>query len=151
MHALKPAGINKPLWPKKLDSAPPRTVQNRYYQVCRINEVIMPKRENLGEFEQVVLLTLVRLKDQAYGRAIRQEIADRTGRDVGIGSIYSTLDRLEEKGHISSTLGDPTPKRGGRAKRYYRLERSGFLALKRMQEMYARLWDGLLHDQETFQ
>jgi DNA-binding PadR family transcriptional regulator len=58
--------------------------------------------------------------------AIRQEIADRTGRDVGIGSIYSALDRLEAKRHVSSTLGDPTPKRGGRAKRYYLLERSGF-------------------------
>jgi DNA-binding PadR family transcriptional regulator len=111
----------------------------------------MPRGEYLGEFEQVVLLALARLKDQAYGMAIRQEIADRTGRDVGIGSIYSALDRLEEKGHISSTLGDPTPKRGGRAKRYYRLERSGFSALKRMREMYARLWDGLVHDQEAFE
>jgi DNA-binding PadR family transcriptional regulator len=61
----------------------------------------MSPRDYLGEFEQVVLLTLVRLKDNAYGMAMRQEIADRTGRDVGIGSIYSALDRLEAKGYIS--------------------------------------------------
>ncbi len=110
----------------------------------------MPQREFPGEFEQVVLLTLARLKDQAYGMAIRQEIADRTGRDVGIGSVYSALDRMEAKGFISSTLGDPTPERGGRAKRYYRLEQAGLLALQRAREMYVRLWDGLVLDRESF-
>jgi DNA-binding PadR family transcriptional regulator len=111
----------------------------------------MAKREFPGEFEQVVLLTVARLKDQAYGMAIRQEIADRTGRDVGIGSVYSALDRMEEKGFISSTTGDPTPERGGKAKRYYRLERDGFLALQRAREMFARLWDGLVLDEGAFQ
>ena len=111
----------------------------------------MKSREYLGEFEQVVLLTLVRLKDQAYGMAIRQEIADRTGRDVGIGSIYSALDRLETKGYISSRLADPTPERGGRAKRYYGLERAGFLAIKRAQEMHAQLWDGLVLEEGACQ
>lgn len=110
----------------------------------------MSQREYPGEFEQAVLLTLARLKDRAYGMAIRQEIADRTARDVGIGSVYSALDRLEAKRFISSTLGDPTPERGGRAKRFYRLERAGFLALKRARDMYARLWDGLVLDQEAF-
>ena len=110
----------------------------------------MKPREYLGEFEQVVLLTLVRLKDQAYGMAIRQEIADRTGRDVGIGSIYSALDRLETKGYISSQLADPTPERGGRAKRYYVLERAGFLAIKRAQEMQTQLWDGLVLDEGSY-
>jgi DNA-binding PadR family transcriptional regulator len=110
----------------------------------------MSPRDYLGEFEQVVLLTLVRLKDNAYGMAMRQEIADRTGRDVGIGSIYSALDRLEAKGYISSLLGDPTPERGGRAKRYYRLERAGFRAIKRAQEMQAQLWDGLVLDEGAF-
>ncbi len=108
----------------------------------------MPNREFPGEFEQVVLLTVARLKDQAYGMAIRQEIADRTGRDVGIGSVYSALDRMEAKGFVSSTLGDPTPERGGKAKRYYRLERAGFFALQRAREMFAQLWDGLVFDQE---
>ena len=65
----------------------------------------MQGREVPGEFEQVVLLTVARLEDEAYGMAIRQEIADRTGRDVGIGSVYSALDRMEAKGFVSSTLG----------------------------------------------
>ncbi len=110
----------------------------------------MSQREFPGEFEQVVLLTLARLKDRAYGMAIRQEIADRTGRDVGIGSVYSALDRMEEKGFISSSVADPTPERGGKAKRYYRLERAGFLALQRARDMFARLWDGLVLDEGAF-
>lgn len=109
----------------------------------------MSAREYPGEFEQVVLLTVARLKDDAYGMAIRQEIADRTGRDVGIGSVYSALDRMEAKGFLSSTLGDPTPERGGRAKRYYRLERAGVLALQRARQMFASLWEGLVLDQEV--
>ena len=88
----------------------------------------MSSREYPGEFEQVVLLTVARLNGEAYGMAIREEIADRTGRDVGIGSVYSALDRMEAKGFVSSSLGDPTPERGGRAKRYYRLERAGVRA-----------------------
>ena len=106
----------------------------------------MTKREFPGEFEQVVLLTVARLSDQAYGMAIRQEIAARTGRDVGIGSVYSALDRMEEKGFVSSVLGDPTPERGGKAKRYYKLEQAGVLALGRAREMFARLWEGLVLD-----
>lgn len=109
----------------------------------------MPIREYPGEFEQVVLLTVARLKDDAYGMAIRQDIADRTGRDVGIGSVYSALDRVEAKGFVSSTLGDPTPERGGRAKRFYRLERAGALALHRAREMFASLWEGLVLDHEA--
>jgi len=111
----------------------------------------MARREFLGEFEQVVLLTIARLKANAYGMAIRQEIADRTGREVGIGSVYSALDRMEEKGFVSSTMGDPTPERGGKAKRYYRLERHGVLALKRANDMFARLWEGLVLDEEALQ
>jgi DNA-binding PadR family transcriptional regulator len=110
----------------------------------------MTSREYPGEFEQVVLLTVARLKDEAYGMGIRQEIADRTGRDVGIGSVYSALDRMEAKGFVSSTLGDPTPERGGRAKRYYRLEPAGVLALQRAREMFANLWEGLVLDQEAY-
>lgn len=106
----------------------------------------MTKREFPGEFEQVVLLTIARLKEDAYGMAIRQEIADRTGRDVGIGSVYSALDRMEEKGFVSSTVGDPTPERGGKAKRYYKLERAGVMALERARDMFASLWEGLVLD-----
>lgn len=109
----------------------------------------MSAREYPGEFEQVVLLTVARLKEDAYGMAIRQEIAERTGREVGIGSVYSALDRLEAKGFVSSSLGDPTPERGGRAKRFYRLERAGVRALHRAREMFASLWEGLVLDQEA--
>jgi PadR family transcriptional regulator PadR len=111
----------------------------------------MGNRGYPGEFEQVVLLAVARLKDEAYGMAIRQEIADRTGRDVGIGSVYSALDRMEQKGYLSSALGDPTPERGGKAKRFYRLEGEGVLALHRAQEMFAALWDGLALGEETSQ
>lgn len=110
----------------------------------------MSKGEFLGEFEQVVLLALARLRDRAYGMAIRQEIERRTGRDVGIGSVYSALDRLERKRYVSSRVGHPTPERGGRAKRYYRLERAGYLALTRSQEMFASLWEGLDLDPEAY-
>ena len=109
----------------------------------------MSPRDYPGEFEQVVLLTVARLGGKAYGMAIRQEIADRTGREVGIGSVYSALDRMEAKGFVSSSLGDPTPERGGRAKRYYRLERAGALALHRARQMFASLWEGLTLDQDA--
>lgn len=110
----------------------------------------MPKGDFLGEFEQIVLLALARLKDRAYGMAIREEIEDRTGRDVGIGSVYSALDRMEKKGFVSSRVGDPTPERGGRAKRFYSLKSHGFVALERTHEMYASLWDGLQLDRDAY-
>jgi DNA-binding PadR family transcriptional regulator len=109
----------------------------------------MSKGEFLGEFEHVVLLALARLREQAYGMAIREEIDRRTGRDVAIGSVYSALDRMEKKGYVESRVGDPTPERGGRAKRYYQLRRAGVVALTRAREMYAELWDGLEIDTEA--
>ena len=74
----------------------------------------------LGEFEQLVLLALVRLGAEAYGVAIRDEIEREAGRDVTVGAVYTTLLRLENKGLVASRLGDPTPQRGGRRKKYYR-------------------------------
>ena len=109
----------------------------------------MPNSAFLGEFEQVVLLAVARLKQKAYGMAIRQVIADRTGQDVAIGSVYSALDRMERKGLLSSDLGDPTPERGGRAKRYYQLRRPGIVVLARCREMYNNLWEGLELDQDA--
>lgn len=103
----------------------------------------MAKGEYLGEFEQVVLLALARLQDRAYGMSIRQEIEQRTSRDVAIGSVYSALDRLERKGYITSKVGDPTPQRGGRAKRYYSMARPGLMALKRTLATVDSLLDGL--------
>ena len=86
------------------------------------------------------------------GRAFFSEMldADRTGRDVGIGSVYSALDRMEVKGFLTSTIGEPTPERGGRAKRYYRLEPAGVSALQRAREMFSNLWDGLALDEGGF-
>ena len=98
----------------------------------------------LGEFEQVVLLAILRLGDAAYGVTIRQEIAACTDRDPAPGALYTTLDRLEEKGLVASKYGDPTPERGGRAKRYFTVTASGVRAVARAQRAYQRLLKGLV-------
>ena len=103
----------------------------------------MPRGEYLGEFEQIVLLTVVRLKDSAYGIALRDEIERRTSREVSVGSVYKALDRMEKRGLVVSTLGDPTPERGGRAKRFNRLELPGVVALHESRVSLTNLWDGL--------
>ena len=103
----------------------------------------MPKGDNIGELEHIVLLVLARLADDAYGMAIADEIEARTGRRVAAGAVYSALDRLERKGMVASRLGRPTKERGGRAKRFYALREPGLDALKRAQEMLQALWDGL--------
>ena len=102
----------------------------------------MNKVSFLGELEQIVLLTVLRLGDDAYGTAIRSELESRTGRSVARGAIYITLDRLVKKGYLSSRLGDPTPERGGRAKRYFTLTRDGVAALKDSREALLKLWSG---------
>ena len=104
----------------------------------------MAKGENLGEFEQIALLALLRLRANAYGASIRQEIAERTGRDVSVGAVYTTLERLERKGFVSSARGAPTPERGGRAKRYYKIEAPGEHALQKSRETMDRMWAGLV-------
>ena len=98
---------------------------------------------SLGEFEQVVLLAVLRLGDAAYAVSVRDEILDCTGRDVSRGSIYITLDRLETKGYLRSYLADPTPERGGRAKRYYALRPRAVEALKDSRRALVALWKGL--------
>lgn len=100
----------------------------------------MSKASSLGEFEQVAMLALIRLQNNAYGVPIRQEISERIGRDVSIGAIYTTLDRLEKKGFVSSRLGDPTPERGGRAKRYFKVEAPGIKALNESRKVMRRMW-----------
>ena len=97
----------------------------------------------LGEFEQVVLLAILRLDDAAYGVTIRREIAERTDRDPSPGALYTTLDRMEEKGLVTSSYGDPTAERGGRAKRYFAVTKDGVRAVARAQRAYQRLLDGL--------
>lgn len=104
----------------------------------------MPDPVNLGEFEQVVLLAILRLqKVGAYGVSIREEIASCTKRDPAPGAIYTTLDRLEKKGMVGSSAGDPTPERGGRQKRYYRVTAEGVRLLKRARSDFQRLSEGL--------
>ena len=86
---------------------------------------------HLGEFEQLVLFALLRLGDDAYGVRIRREIEQRTGRHVTSGAVYTTLGRLESRGFVASRLGETTPERGGRRRKYYRLEARGADALQR--------------------
>ena len=87
--------------------------------------------QSLGEFEQIILLALARLSDEAYGVAVQREIRDRTGRDVSLGSVYKTLLRLEAKGLVESWAGEPAPRRGGRRKKHYRLQAAGMRELQR--------------------
>jgi len=103
----------------------------------------MAATPSLGEFEQVVLLAILRLGDRAYGVSIREEIQARTDREPAPGALYTTLDRLEEKGLVRSRLGDPTPQRGGRAKRYVEVTAAGVEAVARAQRSYRRLLEGL--------
>lgn len=104
----------------------------------------MSRIQNLGDFEQVMLLAILRLSnDGAYGVSIRKEICERTERKPTPGAIYTTLERLAEKGLVQSSIGEATPERGGRAKRYYSLTAIGLAALQRAQGEYQNLLQGL--------
>jgi len=98
---------------------------------------------SLGEFEHVVLLAVLRLGDEAYAVPILDEIERCTGRSISRGSVYITLDRLETKGYLRSWLADPTPERGGRAKRYYALRPRAIAALRDSRRALVALWRGL--------
>jgi DNA-binding PadR family transcriptional regulator len=100
-------------------------------------------REFLGGFELLVLLALVRLGDEAYGVPISDAIEESSGRDVAIGSVYITLDRLERKGLVSSTLGEPTAERGGRAKTYFQITAKGLREVRRAMRTLIALWRGV--------
>jgi PadR family transcriptional regulator, regulatory protein PadR len=113
------------LWPPDARS-PPNSCRGRSSNPSRrravyfsdiVGEIVS---NGLGEFEQLVLLALMRLEPEAYGVAIRDEIEKRTGRSVALGAVYTTLLRLEDKRLVATRLGDPTPQRGGRRKKYYR-------------------------------
>ncbi len=103
----------------------------------------MSKGDYLGEFELIVMLGVLRLGEDAYGKRIWEEIEDRTGRTVMIAAVYAALDRLERKGFVSSWVGDPTPVRGGRAKRYFQIERPGKAAVERSRKMLVSMFAGL--------
>ncbi len=96
-----------------------------------------------GPFEQATLLAIMRLGDNAYGVPLRRELSERLGRDVSYGAIYTTLERMESKGFVSSRVGGATAERGHRAKRYYTIEAPGVRALEAARSAAASMWSGL--------
>jgi DNA-binding PadR family transcriptional regulator len=102
----------------------------------------------LGEFEQLVLFAVLHLDADAYGVGIRRDIEDRAGRRVSAGAIYTTLERLESRGLVTSEWGEPTPERGGKRKRYYRLEPAGRDALSRSWHAMRAMARGSAHKLE---
>lgn len=104
----------------------------------------MARGTSLGEFEQIVLLAILRLADGAYGVTIGREIAQCTGRAIAPGAMYTTLERLERKKLVRSWLGEATPQRGGRAKRYFAVTRGGVAAVAAAQRAYKSLLQGVV-------
>ncbi len=103
----------------------------------------MSERDSLGEFEHIIVLALLQLEDRAYGVTVRQEIESRTHREVSIGAVYATLERLETKGYVRSHRGEPTPERGGRSKRFFRVTPKGLTAVNRTQRAIQSMSQGL--------
>lgn len=100
-------------------------------------------RESLGHFELLVLLALLRQGDEAYGVPIAQAIEQSTGKPVILASVYNTLERLEEKGLVGSMVGQPTPERGGRGKRYFSITTTGLREVRAAKKALTILWRGL--------
>lgn len=98
---------------------------------------------SLGDFEQIVILAILRLGKNAYGVTIRSEIKSRTGRDSSPGALYTTLDRFEQKPFVTSRMRSPTPQRRGRPKRFYAVTRAGVKAVAESQKAYRSLMEGL--------
>jgi PadR family transcriptional regulator PadR len=103
----------------------------------------MREHSYLSEFELILLLTILRLGDDAYGVPLSRELSQLRGKDVSAGSVYAALDRLELKGLITSRLGESSPERGGRAKRYFRVTEEGLLSLQETRRVLTRLWKAL--------
>lgn len=103
----------------------------------------MRKGEYLGNFDLMLLLALLRLGEDAYGVTIAQELEKQTGREVVVASVYATLDRLQERGLVTSSMGESTPERGGRAKRYFRITRAGIREVRDAQRSLVNLWKDL--------
>jgi DNA-binding PadR family transcriptional regulator len=100
-------------------------------------------REAVGSFELMVMLAVIRLSDDAYGVPICKVIEESTGREVLLGSVYAALERLEEKDFVVSQVGAPTPERGGRAKRYFRLTEKGLAQVRHTRGALVKLWRGI--------
>jgi PadR family transcriptional regulator PadR len=103
----------------------------------------MKRGELLGSLEHIILLALARQDGGAHGMIVRREIEERTGRNISIGAVYATLERLEAKGYVSSFTGEPTPERGGRAKRLFRVEAAGKRALQVSEQTIRSMMAGL--------
>jgi DNA-binding PadR family transcriptional regulator len=103
----------------------------------------MKRGELLGSLEYIILLALVQLEGTAHGTIVRREIEQRTGRNISIGAVYATLERLEAKGYVSSRTGEPTPERGGRAKRLFHVEAAGKRALQISEQTIRSMTVGL--------
>jgi PadR family transcriptional regulator, regulatory protein PadR len=101
------------------------------------------KNITLGELELAALLSVVRLGVEAYGASIRRDLSERSHRDYSVGGIYTTLQRLEDKGLVSSSMTEPTAIRGGRARRRFRITREGELAVRHASELRAAHWKGV--------
>ena len=100
----------------------------------------MTDRSYLGEFELMVLLAVIHLGDEAYGVPISRELEANRGRDVAVGSVYAALERLETKGLVTSSMGDPTPERGGKAKRYFSITKEGLRQVHETRRVLSKLW-----------
>ena len=103
----------------------------------------MSRPQYLGEFELLVMLTIIRLGEDAYGVPISREIEQQSGRSVAFGTVYATLERLQKKSFVRSNLGEATPERGGRAKRYFRATSIGLRMVRETRQSLIRLWRGL--------
>jgi DNA-binding PadR family transcriptional regulator len=103
----------------------------------------MSNRDHLGEFEQLALLAVLRLGDDAYGARIQEELDLAAGREVSVSTIYITLMRLEGRGLVSSRRGEPTQVRGGKARRYFNVERSGLVSLYHARAQLVNMWSGV--------
>lgn len=116
-----------------------RRIELRTHYFFAIVE-IMTNRSYLGEFELMLLLAVIHLSDEAYGVPISRELEKYRGKDVAVGSVYAALERLEAKGLVTSMLGDPTPERGGKAKRFFRITKEGLRQVHETRRVLTRLW-----------
>jgi len=97
----------------------------------------------VSNFELMVMLALIRLGDEAYGVPISKEIEEHSGHDVALGSVYAALERLHGRGFVTSSVGEPTAERGGRAKRYFKITGKGVKVVMKTQQTLTRLWAGI--------
>ena len=100
----------------------------------------MRRREYLGQFELMVLLAVISIGEDAYGVPIGRELEAASGREVGLGSVYAALERLQEKALVTSRVGEPTAERGGRAKQYFQATAKGLKAVREARRTFTRLW-----------